>query len=228
MLHLLGLLPSLVHLSPGCHPMLRSHTRAHISASETTAALSTRDAAILFGKMAEQNLFLDAAVGACCHSACSDCEWRLPDGGYRWDVLRATKPKWLPLYFKRDFNDERGCGIPRWAAALFPACVDDIADKTPVTRAQFSEALTSLEFQMPMGPRGNIAAGAELSDAAVDALWAYVADGADALAPAAMCARLQAMAEDPNGDGAIGEGPDSLVWKEFAMGLGAKPFEMIV
>jgi hypothetical protein len=97
-----------------------------------------------------------------------------------------------------------------------------------VSRAQFSDALASLEFQMPMGPRGNIAVGAELSPAAVDALWEYVAHGAEELAPAAMRARLQALAEEAGGNGAVGEGPDSLVWKEFAKGLGAKPFEMIV
>ena len=42
---------------------------------------------------------------------------------------------------------------------------------------------------------------------------------------AACIARLQEMSLDENRDGAVGEGPDSLVWKEFAKGLGAAPFE---
>ena len=38
-------------------------------------------------------------------------------------------------------------------------------------------------------------------------------------------ARHQTMSLDANKEGAIGEGPDSLVWKEFALGLGCKPFD---
>jgi len=213
-------------LVPLCRPAVPP--RAHVFASEAETAVSTRDAAILFGKMSEASLYLDPSIGACCHSACSDCEWRLPDGGYKFDLLKATSRKWLPVYFKRDFADERGCGIPRWAAALFPACVEDGADVTAVTRAEFDAVLASLEFEMPMGPRGKVGAGAEPSAAAVEALWGWLAEGADELAPAAMRARLQAMSADPEDEGAVGEGPDSLAWKEFAKAIGAKPFEMIV
>jgi len=47
----------------------------------------------MFGRFAEKTLYLDKAIGACCHSACSDCEWREPDGGYRFDLLKAAVPK---------------------------------------------------------------------------------------------------------------------------------------
>ena len=56
-------------------------------------AVATPDAAKLYGRIAEKQLFLDKDVGACCHSACSDCEWRLPDGGYRFDLLKSMVPK---------------------------------------------------------------------------------------------------------------------------------------
>ncbi|EOD35462.1 hypothetical protein EMIHUDRAFT_449234 [Emiliania huxleyi CCMP1516] len=143
-----------------------------------------------------------------------DCEWRLPDGGYRFDVLKATKPKWVPCYLRRDFGDERGCHEPRWASALFPGGGE-------VTRAQFGEALAGLGFEMPMGPRGSVGADGGMPESAADALWAWLAGDGDALTPEGARTRLQAMAEDPQAEGAVGEGPDHLA-------LGAKPFEMIV
>lgn len=225
MLLMVAVWPALAYATG--RPALLSHPRTAACMAETALALSTKDVAILFGKMAEKELYLDPAVGACCHSACSDCEWRLPDGGYRFDLMKATQRKWIPLYFKRDFGDERGCGLPRWAETIFPACVKDASNKTPVTKTQFADAIAALDFDSPMGPRGKVSA-AELSAKAVDAFWEYLANGAEVLEPSIMRSRLQALSEDSEGEGAVGEGPDGLVWKEFAKGLGVKPFEMIV
>ena len=144
------------------------------SSCRTTAArmaLATPEATKLFGRMAEPQLYLDKAVGACCHSACSDCEWRDPEGGYRFDLLKSTFPKWLPCYLERDFEDERGCHKPTWASVLFP-------DGGSVSRAEFAERFVSLEFAMPMGPKGTIKADAdEPSAEAIDALWIWLCDG---------------------------------------------------
>ena len=186
-------------------------------------ALATPEAAKLFGRFAEPQLFLDKDVGACCHSACSDCEWRLPDGGYRFDLLKANFPKWMPLYFERDFEDERGCHKPVWTNTLFPD-----GPSSSVSREDFKERIAALEFQMAMGPKGTIKPeAAELSDDAVDVLWSYLCGGedADAVDGASAVKRVQDMSTDENRDGAIGEGPDFVDWKAFAKGLGAAPFE---
>ena len=98
----------------------------------TVAALPTAECAKLFGRFAENQLYLDPEVGGCCHSACDDCEWRLPDGGYRFDLLKAMKPKWVPCYQHRDFGDERGSHTPRWVSALFP-------DGAPLAREAFGD-----------------------------------------------------------------------------------------
>ena len=98
----------------------------------TVATLPTAECAKLFGRFAENQLYLDPEVGGCCHSACDDCEWRLPDGGYRFDLLKAMKPKWVPCYQHRDFGDERGSHTPRWVAALFP-------DGAPLARDAFGD-----------------------------------------------------------------------------------------
>lgn len=186
-------------------------------------ALATPEAAKLFGRFAEKELYLDKQVGACCHSACSDCEWRDPEGGYRFDLMKANFPKWLPCYLVRDFEDERGCHTPRWSSELFP----DGADSS-VSRADFAERLAALEFTEAMGPKGKIKAdAAELSDEAIDALWSYLCDGdaAEAVDAASALKRLQDMSPDEDREGVIGEGPDFVDWKNFAKALGAAPFE---
>jgi hypothetical protein len=122
-----------------------------VASGVASVAVSTRDVATLFGRLSEPVLYLDRNVGACCHSACSDCEWRDPAGGYRWDLMRSTVPKWIPCYLLRDFQDERGCHVPNWASALFP----DGAGST-INRADFGERISALPFEMPMGPKGKI------------------------------------------------------------------------
>ena len=185
-----------------------------------TATLTTVDAAKIFGRLAENTLYLEKEVGVCCHSACSDCEWRLPDGGYRFDVMKASFTKWVPCYLSRDFEDERGCHTPAWAEALFP---DGAA---AVSREDFDARLSAMEYASAMGPKGTIKEP-EIPAETLDALWAFFCDDAstDALPASAMVQRLQSLSLDENREGAIGEGPDSLVWKEFAKGLGAAPFE---
>jgi len=94
-------------LGPTARPALLPRRCPAPIAQAVSTSLSTVDAAKIFGRLAEKTLYLDATVGACCHSACSDCEWRTPGGGYRWDVMKAQVAKWLPCYLTRDFADER-------------------------------------------------------------------------------------------------------------------------
>jgi hypothetical protein len=47
----------------------------------------------IFGRLAEKTLFGDGSAGQCCHSGCSDCEWR-----YSFDILQSARPKWIPSY----------------------------------------------------------------------------------------------------------------------------------
>ena len=94
-------------LGPTFRPALLPRRCPAPIAEAVSTSLSTVDAAKIFGRLAEKTLYLDATVGACCHSACSDCEWRTPGGGYRWDIMKAQVAKWLPCYLTRDFADER-------------------------------------------------------------------------------------------------------------------------
>ena len=187
-------------------------------------ALATPEAAKLFGRFAEQQLYLDKNVGARCHSACSDCEWRDPEGGYRFDVLKSTVPKWLPCYLERDFHDERGCHVPTWSRALFP---DGEGER--LSSDQFAARFASLDFAMPMGPKGAIKSDDDApSDEALASLWSWLCDGDPQrtdLDAATVVRRLQDMSLATDREGAIGEGPDYVDWKSFAKALGAAPFE---
>ena len=188
----------------------------------SSMAIATPDAAKLFGRIAEPQLYLDKEVGQCCHSACSDCEYRLPDGGYKFDMLKAAVPKWLPCYLERDFEDERGSHTPVWSGALFPD------GATSVSRADFEARFLALEFAMPMGPKGAIKPPEDAPSAeAIGHLWNYLCDGVeqDTVEASAALKRLQDMSPDEDRAGAIGEGPDSVDWKNFAKALGAAPFE---
>ena len=192
--------------------------RASAATAEVSTSVETAEVAKLFGRLAENVLHLDENVGACCHSACSDCEWRTPDGGYRWDVMKAMQPKWVGCYRERDFKDQRGSHAPKWATALF-------ADSDEISRQDFVERFTGMEYAEAMGPKGKVQ-DAMPSDEAIDLFWEKLA-GADAetLSFASMRESLQGMSLDENREGAIGEGPDMLVWKEFATGMGCKPFD---
>jgi len=65
------------------------------SVSEDDNAIQTdpKEAVKLFGRLAEKYIMLDASAGLCCYSACSDCEYREPGGGYRMADQSAARPK---------------------------------------------------------------------------------------------------------------------------------------
>merc|ERR1712032_1785095 len=192
-----------------------------MSLSTAVATPTAAEAASLFGRLAEKRLYLDPMIGACCHSACSDCEWRDPEGGYRFDLLTANNNKWIPCYFFRDFEDQRGSHRPLWFSELFPD------SEALLTRVQFGEALQAIPFTtMPLGPKGKLVPEtAALSPLVLDAFWSWLAGESSSLSASRMRERLQDMSLDPNRDGAVGEGPDSVDWKSFAKALGAPPFE---
>jgi len=186
-----------------------------------STSLTAAEAAALFGRLAENKLYLDRDVGACCHSACSDCEWREPGGGYRFDMLTAQFNKWLPCYVFRDFEDQRGSHRPVWVSTLFP---DEEAE---LTRERFDAELQAAPFPaMPLGPKGKLVAEtAGLSPLVLDTFWSWLAGDESTVSLGRVRERLQDMSLDANREGSIGEGPDSVDWKSFAKALGAPPFE---
>jgi len=69
--------------------------------AESSIEIDPKECVKLFGRLAEKYIMLDASGGLCCYSACSDCEFRLPDGGYIMSEMSAARPKWIPCYEQR-------------------------------------------------------------------------------------------------------------------------------
>lgn len=132
------------------------------AAAAVVDGISTAEMTKIFGRLAEKAIYQDPAVGDCCYSGCSDCEWRLPNGGYRFAIQRAVRPKWIPVYTFRDFEDDRGSHKPQWPS-MFAAGA--------LTEESFSAALKKLKFAMPLGPSGFLSGQPQPSDQALARFW---------------------------------------------------------
>merc|ERR1711966_254793 len=89
--------------SPRCSrdpTALRSEVAATAEADEAAAVRTDpKEAVKSFGRLAEKYIMLDASAGMCCYSACTDCEYREPGGGYRMADQSSARPKWIPCNF---------------------------------------------------------------------------------------------------------------------------------
>lgn len=187
------------------------------SATSTAEGIDVAEMTKVFGRIAEKAIYQDAEVGACCHSACADCEWRLPDGGYRWDIQRAVRPKWIPCYTERDFEDDRGCHKPQWPK-MFAA--------GPLTEDTFRNAVKALKFSMPLGPSGFLTGQPEPSEQVLARLWEVLTataaqlKGVDSVAvtsltPEDFVAVLQKWSSQDPEDIDPARGPDFATWDDF-------------
>lgn len=100
----------------------------------------------VFGRLGEKLLFGDGSAGACCHSGCDNCEWR-----YTFDVMQSARPKWIPTYRAKTFEDGRE-HIAKWSN-IFEEGSEEAIDKE-----KFVSRLLDLKFDMPLGPSGFLTA----------------------------------------------------------------------
>lgn len=123
----------------------------------------------------------------------------------------------------RDTFAERLCAI-EYATAMVRSALQPASSRVPAS----SLTVRSCRLRR-QGPKGIVRPEeATPSAEAVDAFWQFLVEGSSAsseLSFDTMRARLQDMSLDENRDGAVGEGPDSVVWKGFALALGCKPFD---
>lgn len=147
---------------------------------------------------------LDSSGGDCCYSACTDCEYRLPGGGYIMADQSAARPKWIPCYESRNANNKEHS--TKWSTQLF-------VDGPAVTKQEFVQRLTQeLEFLPPLGgPYVGASAAAIEDTTAAEHLFDVLADGKTKLTKHKMSVRLQQLAD----------GEEGLIWPTFqrAMGL---------
>ena len=168
----------------------------------TSAAVEPKDAVRLFGRLAEKYIMLDESGGTCCYSGCTDCEFRLPGGGYRMAEQSASRPKWIPTYALRTMKDKEHAA--HWKAALFGD------DDDSIDQATFVERLSEMAYAPPLGGPYVAASAAAIDDTtAAEALFQRLSDGKDKLTPIRMSRSLSQLS-----DGAQG-----ITWAQFVEGF---------
>lgn len=135
------------------------------SPPSTSTSIPPKEAVKLFGRLAEKYILLDSSGGMCSYSACSDCEFRLPGGGYRMADQSAARPKWIPSYEARTKAD--GTTVEsKWSVELF------IDGKPALSKQDFVERLQALSYAPPLGGPYVGASAASIEDtAAAECLW---------------------------------------------------------
>lgn len=190
---------SLLGYSAGFSPQMKNHRL-----KTRLSALDKKEAVKLFGRLAEKYIMLDDTAGKCCYSACSDCEYRLPGGGYRMADQSAARPKWIPSYTDRAANGNQHS--TKWSTEIF-------SEGPAVDKEAFVERVASLEYAPPLGGPYVGASAATIEDAsAVEHLFdLLVAEGKDVLTKHRMSLRLQELAD----------GEQGLNWSKFQTAIGA-------
>mmetsp|Transcript_13620 Transcript_13620/g.31917 ORF Transcript_13620/g.31917 Transcript_13620/m.31917 type:complete len:218 (-) Transcript_13620:86-739(-) len=167
--------------------------------------IDPKEAVKVFGRLAEKYIMLDESGGMCCYSACKDCEFRLPDGGYRMADQSAARPKWIPIYEERVFSGQGKEHVSKWNTEIFPDA------KTTVTKEEFVEAVLALDFATPLGgPFVSKSAGKLEETTVAECLFDILADGKDTLSRRKMSSGLQKLSS----------GEAGLNWPSFSAALG--------
>jgi hypothetical protein len=188
-------------------------TSTTIAAAPTSRVVTdAKEAVKLFGRLAEKYIVLDATAGMCCYSGCTDCEFRLPDGGYRMADQSAARPKWIPSYEARprgnSNNNESGAlHVTQWSTHLF-------AQGVPVvTREEFAERIVNMPYAPPLGgPYLGALAAAITDTTAAEVLFDVLVNepGKEKLTQHRLGKRLKELAG----------GEEGLPWPGFAAALG--------
>lgn len=105
-------------------------------------SIEPKDVVKLFGRLAEKYIMLDESGGMCCYSACKDCEYRLPGGGYKMADQSAARPKWIPVYEERNFAGQNKEHKTKWSTEIF-------SEGPSVTKEEFVQALAGLQYAPP-------------------------------------------------------------------------------
>ena len=185
----------------------RLSLRAASATSETeqnvdVVPIEPKEAVKLFGRLAEKYIMLDESAGMCCYSACSDCEYRLPDGGYRMADQSAARPKWIPNYVFRAANNKEH--TTKWSSELF-------IDGPALKKDEFVERIKQLAYAPTLGGPYIAASGAAIDDdLAARALFEVLANGKEVLTKSKMSMRIKQLAG----------GEEGLTWAMFIKALG--------
>jgi hypothetical protein len=166
------------------------------------SSIEPKEAVKLFGRLAEKFIMLDSSGGMCCYSACSDCEYRLPGGGYIMADQTAARPKWIPAYETRSANGKDH--TTKWSNEIFE-------NGPAVTKDEFVAIMTGLKYVPPLGGPYVGASAATVEDrTATEQLFEVLANGKKKLTRHRMSIRLKQLAN----------GEEGLMWDGFQSAMG--------
>ena len=178
-------------------------TELFADATETGTTLEPKEAVKIFGRLAEKYIMLDDSGGMCCYSACSDCEFRLPGGGYKMADQSAARPKWIPSYEHREFESMGKEHSSSWSREIFES-------RPCVTKEEFVEKVKDMKFTPPLGgPYMSASAAGIEDDYALEKFFDVLAGEKEKLTKQRMGTRIKE----------IGNGNEGLVWSDFISAL---------
>jgi hypothetical protein len=182
------------------------HTTFLLATDTTTTeqtAIDPKEAVKIFGRLAEKYIMLDDSGGMCCYSACTDCEYRLPGGGYRMADQSSSRPKWIPCYSTRKFDSLDKEHTTMWSEQVF-------TDGPAVAKDDFVARVMSMKFTPPLGgPYLSASSGGITETDLVEKLWDLLAGDKDKLTKFRMETRIKELAG----------GNEGLVWSDFIHAL---------
>ena len=192
------------YASSGSAPLASTATESE--ADSTVPAVSPvsdpKEVVKLFGRLADKYILLDSSGGMCCYSACTDCEYRLPDGGYRMADQSSSRPKWICAYDDRSFEASGKEHASKWSIDLYT----NYDNRLAVTKDEFIQGMIEIKYNPPLGGPYLGASAAKIEDTtAVEYLFDLLAGGKEKLTKHRFGTQIKAMAG----------GEEGLTWAAF-------------
>ena len=172
------------------------------SSSSSSPVEDPKEAVKLFGRLADKYILLDSSGGMCCYSACTDCEYRLPGGGYRMADQSSSRPKWICAYDDRSFEASGKEHASKWSMDLYA----NYDNRLAVTKDEFVEGMINMKYNPPLGGPYLGASAAKIEDTtAVELLFDLLAGDKEKLTKHRFGTRIKEIAG----------GEEGLTWAGF-------------
>jgi len=174
-----------------------------VSQSSVSVDFDPKEIVKVFGRIADKYILLDSSGGMCCYSACTDCEFRLPDGGYRMADQTSSRPKWVCGYDERKFESSGKEHASKWGTDIFTS-------GPAVTKDEFVCRLIDSKYNPTLGGPFVSASSAKIDDAIVaETLFDLLAGDKEKLTKHRMGTRIKELAG----------GEEGMTWKHFSAAL---------
>jgi hypothetical protein len=139
-------------------------------------------------------------------TCCTDCEFRLPGGGYRMADQSSSRPKWIPVYEARKFEALEKEHVTKWSSHIF-------SEGPAVDKTTFLSKIAEMDFVPPLGgPYLSASAGTIEDTAVVETLFDVLAGEKEKLTRHRMSVRLKELAD----------GEEGVTWGMFESALRAR------